>query len=69
MVPYLVITFPSKSLGQVDFLVDLFSLKLRTRIVTSVQQNLIFGGILWVHYPETFHAIPLFETLPTYRLE
>jgi hypothetical protein len=41
---------------------DFFSLELRTRIVTSIRQNLIFGEILWVHYPKTFQAVLLFET-------
>jgi hypothetical protein len=69
MVPYLVITFPSTTLNQVDFLVDLFSFELCTRIVTPVWLNLISREICWVHYPKTFQAILLFETLPTYRLE
>jgi hypothetical protein len=69
MVPYLVITFPSTTMSQVDFLVDLFSFELCMRIITSIWLNLISGEIWWVHYPETFHVILLFETLPTYHLE
>jgi hypothetical protein len=69
MAPCLVITFLSKIASQVDFLADFFSLELRMRIVTPVRQNLIFGEIWLVHYPEAFHGILLFETLSTYHLE
>jgi hypothetical protein len=69
MFPF-VITLPSKISNQMAFLAAAFSF--RTPIKNHhlrLTKKIIFGEILWVHYPETFHVILLFETLPTYRLE
>jgi hypothetical protein len=69
MVPF-VITLPSKILNQMAFLA--VSLSLRTPIenhhLCSTRPH-PWGNFCWFFTPKTFHAILLFETLPTYHLE
>jgi hypothetical protein len=65
----LVITFLSKILGQVVFLVDFFSLRTpnENRLLRLMKPHL--WGILSIHYPENLQLVLLFETLSVYRFE
>jgi hypothetical protein len=70
MVPCLVFTFPSKTF-EPSRLFGSFLLLLNSDRESSplLDKTPIFGEIWWVHDPETFHVVLLFETLLTYLLE
>jgi hypothetical protein len=70
MVPYLVITFPSKTIEPSRLFGSVLLLSNSDRELSPLfNKTPIFGEIWWVHDPETFHVVLLFETLLTYRLE